>query len=585
MQSDIERIKEKLSILEVVSPYVKLTQSGGSFKGLSPFVSEKTPSFFVSPDKGLYHCFSSGKGGDMFTFIQEIEGVDFRGALKILADKSGVTLSTKGEGDTQSERSELLDLLEKACQLFEANLQRNPDVQNYVLSRGIENSMRSHFRIGYAPPSFDFITSALGSYGVDILFKAGLVRKKDTGKMYDYFRDRVMFPLFDAQGTIVGFSGRAFGKDTTPKYLNSPESPLYDKSSLLYGLDRGKQSIRNLDCVILVEGQVDLVLSHQIGFTNTVAVSGTGLTEKHLKSIKYLTSNIIIAFDADKAGINSAVRSATKAIPLGFSVKMARITQGKDPADYIKEYGSDWKTVIKNARPISIQLASVCESMLGTRERFVKVVSKTILPLIGLEKSEIMKDKLITDLARETDLERSSLLKELSQFSHSEMRESQLPTPQSKPHMQSSDNDPVQRIIEDAKSVVEWYSLRKNIILFSEREIKEVEDLSEALLQFSSYQAYQDQIHLVRSEKIFWLDDRFEIVGDELKDRDVLLARTAYIHDLLFKVKMSLLEEEYRVLKKRRKDEPENEKELLESLARNMREREEVRAQLLNSAR
>ncbi len=281
MSSEVEQIKERLNIADVVGGYLKLEKAGQNFKAKCPFHNEKTPSFFVSPDRGSYYCFGCGAHGDIFSFVEAFEGVDFRGALKSLAAKAGVELKGGDRtGDNKKER--LYAAMEAAAEFFETELSNNSAARDYVLSRGITEKTIHSFRIGYAPSEWRTLRTHLEAkkFGINELFAAGLVKKNEKGDFYDVFRGRVMFPIADSSGRVVAFSGRTLDeKENPPKYFNTPETELYSKSHTLFGLDKAKSSIRKFDHAILVEGQMDLVMSHQAGFTNTVAVSGTALSE------------------------------------------------------------------------------------------------------------------------------------------------------------------------------------------------------------------------------------------------------------------------------------------------------------------
>jgi len=354
---NVQHIKERLNIVDVIGGYVKLTKAGKNYKGLSPFRKEKTPSFYVSPDKGMYYDFSSGQGGDIFSFIQTMEGLDFKGALALLAERAGVELVHESKGSRDA-RERLYGALEDACAFYETKLAEHIPATTYLRERGLEEATMRSFRIGFAPDGWQTIRDFLEGtgYRMNELEQAGLVKKGDRGTYYDRFRSRIMFPLFDNAGRVIAFSGRIFGpaaddKDNA-KYLNSPETPLFDKGRVLYGYHKAKSFIRKYDCSILVEGQMDIVMSHQAGYMNTVAVSGTGLTPDHLALLDRLSKKLVLALDADSAGIASTARAATLALGRGMEVKVARVPLGKDPADCIKEDVEAWKQAVRSATHI-----------------------------------------------------------------------------------------------------------------------------------------------------------------------------------------------------------------------------------------
>jgi len=396
MSDEVQQIKDRLNIVDIVGQYVKLTKAGKNFKGLSPFANEKTPSFFVSPDKGMYYDFSSGQGGDIFSFIQKMEGVDFKGALQILAEKAGVTLHQESK-DSKDARERLYIILEEATRFYETKLLENKDALTYLKTRGLEESTTRSFRLGFAPNDWRVIMEYLSKkgYAEKELEQAGLIKKGENGRYYDRFRSRIMFPIMDTAGRVIAFSGRIFGepaKDTkNAKYLNSPETPLFDKGRILYGYHKAKQMIRKYDFTILVEGQMDLVMSHQAGYGNTVAASGTGLTDDHLALIDRLSKNLVMAFDADSAGIASNGRAATLALLRGMDVKVAKVPLGKDPADCIKEDATKWKEAVRDSKHvvdfyIDILLTEAKEKNYNQRQIILRA-RDMILPYIQKVKS------------------------------------------------------------------------------------------------------------------------------------------------------------------------------------------------------
>src|SRR3989344_3168081 len=363
MPTPVEQIKARLSAKDVISSCIKLDKAGGSYKALCPFHNERTPSFNVSPSRDGYYCFGCNRGGDIFTFVQEIEGVDFTGALRILADRDGVELKRENI-EAKSERERLLAVKEEATNFYEEHLEDNSAAKEYLIGRGLEAGTIRSFRIGYAPLDWRLLYEHLRAkkFLDGEIEKAGLTKKAEGKGYYDRFRGRIMFPIFDIGGRVVAFSGRGFGEQKPPdgsdvaKYINSPETSLYDKSATLFGYDRAKMAARKQNFAILVEGQMDLIMAHQAGTENTVAVSGTALTERHLALLKRLTDNLVFAFDADDAGLAATGRAFQIALSLGMNVRVAAIPDGKDPADYIeknaKEKPEAWAEVIASSKHI-----------------------------------------------------------------------------------------------------------------------------------------------------------------------------------------------------------------------------------------
>lgn len=359
MSSAVEQIKSRLNIVDVVGSYIKLERSGGNFKARCPFHNEKTPSFYVSLDRESYHCFGCDKGGDMINFVEEIEGVDFLGALKILADKAGIKIEKEGSYGN-SKKGRVFELLEEATDFYRKELIKNPSALEYLKNRGLCGETIKKFKIGYAPEGWRNIYDLLKKkkYADEEMEAAGMVIKSEKG-YYDRFRGRIMFPIFSGSGNVIGFSGRILIKQNTSsndkdqaKYINSPQTIVYDKSNVLYGINYAKVPIRSKGKCILVEGQMDLIMSHQVGIENAVAVSGTALTEEHLNQISKLADNITMAFDGDSAGLKASERAINSALKLGMEVKLARLPEGLDPADIIKNKKEDWEMIVDGSKHI-----------------------------------------------------------------------------------------------------------------------------------------------------------------------------------------------------------------------------------------
>ena len=417
MGGDVETIKGRLDVAEVIGGYVKLEKAGKSLKARCPFHSEKTPSFYVSPLRQSYYCFGCGAKGDIFTFVQEIEGVSFREALKSLGDKAGVELKGTSSLVARSEKEKLRQALEVAMQFFEKELKASEEAKKYLAGRGIEEHSISSWHLGLAKAEWRSLYNHLLTLGFnkEILLKAGLV-KPVTGNAkepYDVFRDRIIFPLLDANGEVVGFSGRALSKDTEPKYLNSPDTVLFTKSELLYGLDIAKSEIRKKNFAVLVEGQIDLVLSHQAGVANTVASSGTAFTQAHLERLRRLSPRIILAFDGDKAGRAAAEKATDLALSLGLEVKVAKLPEGKDPADLAKEDPNKWKEVLRQAKPAIEHFLELLLEAEKDRRKLGKLIEARLLPKVALLSSSMERSHFISLIARKTDIKEEMIWEDL----------------------------------------------------------------------------------------------------------------------------------------------------------------------------
>ncbi|MDP2655872.1 MAG: DNA primase [bacterium] len=405
----VAEIKERLSIQDIVSPYVKLKRAGKSLVGLCPFHKEKTGSFHVSSERGSWHCFGCGIGGDGFSFIEKIEGVDFKGALKILAEKAGVTIeySSGAHKEEQSKKEKLRALMSRASEWYAGKLTGSP-AEKYAKSRGLSDKTISAWRLGYAPDEWRALLEAFTTEGFKIeeLLSAGLIKEADgkQGTYYDRFRNRLMFPIRDSAGRVVAFTGRALASDDLAKYLNSPETELYHKSEILFGMNVAKDAIRVRKFTMLVEGQTDVLHAHQAGFENAVALSGTALSEKHLALMKRYSDNLMLVLDADPAGLNASARSAALALHSGLRVKAARLPSGKDPADLISEDSKDFAKRVTNAKPIvEFFLAELAERERDAH-RLLRSAEAIVLPLISAMPSPMEREHFIQSTARALSL-------------------------------------------------------------------------------------------------------------------------------------------------------------------------------------
>ncbi len=430
MSSPTVEIKERLSIVDVISSYITLEPSGINYKAKCPFHNEKTPSFFISTERNSYYCFGCSAKGDIFSFVENFEGVDFRGALKTLANRAGVPLVYENK-EVVDARDVLYEIMESATLYFEENLKSNNDARQYLHDRGLTDETINTFRIGFAKDQWRSVSDYLIGKGFkeSDIERAGLIKmgdKKDKdGKssFYDRFRGRIMFPISDTSGRIIAFSGRIFGRDDAieAKYINSPDTPLFNKSNVLFGIDKAKLAIRKKGYAVVVEGQLDLLMSHQMGITNTVAVSGTALSSSttdatnalnNLGLIRRLTTNVIFAFDGDSAGVRAAGRSALIALSLDMQVKIAVLPEGKDPADIIKENESQWKDILKGSTNIiSFYIDRICTSTDDAHARG-RQIREIVFPYINASKSAIDQATYIKEINIKTGIPESALMKD-----------------------------------------------------------------------------------------------------------------------------------------------------------------------------
>jgi len=349
-----EEIRSKLNIEDVIGEYVQLKRAGRNYKGLSPFNAEKTPSFMVSPEKHIWYDFSSNRGGDIFAFVMEVEGLDFRGALELLARKAGVDLSQFKSGankDFSQKKERLYQILDLAAKFYQQSMVRSEKAVSYVFKkRGLSKEVVQQFRIGYSPATDDSLLRALlkRGYKEGDLRDAGLVVTR-RGRPSDMFRGRMMVPLADRNGRIVGFTARLIDdQPNAPKYINTPQTMLYDKGRQVFGLHLAKEAIRRAGYVVIVEGNLDVVSSHQAGIGQVVAAAGTALTEDHLRSLSRLASDIRLSFDRDKAGIAATERAIGIASKLGLQLSIITTPDGyKDPDEVIQADPQLWLKAIE----------------------------------------------------------------------------------------------------------------------------------------------------------------------------------------------------------------------------------------------
>lgn len=346
-----EEIRSRLNIEDVIGQYVQLKRAGRNFKGLSPFSQEKSPSFMVSPDKHIWHDFSSGRGGDVFTFVMEMEGVDFKGAMDILARRAGVDLSQyqKGDGSFGKKKERLFAASDLAAKFYQEVFKRSPTAIEYFKKRGLNKQIIADFKLGYSP-SNDELFKALTKRGFteQELRDAGLVVAR-RGRPSDMFRGRMMVSLMDAQGRPIGFTARIIRDEpNAPKYINTPQTLLYDKSRHVFGLHAAKESIRQRDYAVVVEGNMDVIASHQVGVKNVVATAGTALTEHHLRTLSRFSQDVRLCFDADKAGIAATERAIGIASNLGVNLSIVQLTNGaKDPDELIQKDVALWQAALQ----------------------------------------------------------------------------------------------------------------------------------------------------------------------------------------------------------------------------------------------
>ena len=423
MDSQVEEIKNKLNIVDVIGGYVKLSKTGVNYRGVCPFHSEKGPSFFVSPARQMWHCFGCGAGSSVFDFIMKIEGIEFGDALRILADKAGVQLKRENP-QLRTERARLYEICELACSFFEKQLGNSAygkDAKEYLLKRGITEESIKKWRLGYSPDTWQGLSDFLVGRGYtrDEIVKAGLAVQSDKGNNpYDRFRGRIIFPILDLNSHVIGFGARIFkeaDKKETAKYINTPQTMLYDKSNVLYGINYAKLAIRKQNQCVLTEGYTDAIMCHQAGFENTVAVSGTALTLRHLNTLKRYSDNLLLAFDMDLAGDNATKRGINLAQSEGFNLKIIDTYSGaKDPAEIILENPQNWSDSIEKARSImDYYFDTALAHFDKNTPQGKKEIGKIVLPAIKRLQNKIEQSHWVQKLSQKLGVSESAILDEL----------------------------------------------------------------------------------------------------------------------------------------------------------------------------
>ncbi len=434
MSSSTEEIKNRLDIAEFIGSYVRLQKAGNTFKACCPFHSEKTPSFVVSPARQMWHCFGCGKGGDAFSFLMEIEGHDFPEALKILADRTGVVLP-EHDNAAHTEKDRLLKIMEAAASFFQKKLNESAEASSYLESRGLSKELIEEFRIGFVPHDWQELTKALGAsgfsgpelekVGLAILHQPTAQTQSSTARYYDRFRGRIMFPIFDYQGRVIAFGGRLFEipgeapRDKEAKYINTPETPLYSKSRVLYGMHKAKMPISREGACIIVEGYMDLLMAYQAGTHHVVASSGTALTTDQVQLIKRLTTTALAAFDMDVAGQAAAERGIELLLKEGVDVKVIKLSGVKDPADAVQKDPDLWRQAVLTARPL-IQFyidMAVSRHNPATPEG-KREVERTVLPRIALLSSELERAHWVVEVSALLRVSEQAIWTALSRQKH-----------------------------------------------------------------------------------------------------------------------------------------------------------------------
>lgn len=529
-----DQIKENLSITDVVSTYIRLEKSGAQFRARCPFHNEKTPSFYVSPERRSFHCFGCQASGDIFSFVEKIENIPFFEALKILADRAGISLK---DSQKNKEESRLISLLKETTLHFEENLKRSSEGREYLLSRGLTEETIKTFHIGFAKNEWRdlFIFLASKGYSPEEMEEAGLMIKTEKG-YYDRFRGRVMFPIRNVSGATVGYSGRILPSLVDPsvaqgKYVNSPETSLYHKSKILFGYDTAKKVMNETKEVVIVEGQMDLCMSYQSGIENTIAVSGTAFTDDHINLIKRFCDRVILSFDSDNAGQNALKKSAMLCLLAGLDVYVVGDLGTKDPADLIMQDKELWYDAIKNKSHIIESLTKkIIKEEKDERILGKKIVSD-ILPFLRAIQSPIDRNHFLKFISQKTKINEQTLQEELLRINTTinETKETSIIKPQI----------PKKEMLA-----------REIIALIKLKDLKDSDHVKDLEIDIT---IFPDQII---EEEIFKIEEKLTSGNSEI-----------YFKDLIKSYQREIYNEKIEILQKKLRDGTENEEEIMKELS------------------
>jgi len=500
---DIQEIKSRIDIIDIIQEYLPLKPAGsGSFKGLCPFHGENTPSFFGNRPRQSWHCFGCDQGGDLFDFVIQMEGMEFREALELLAQKAGITLTSQPPKD-RSEKQRIFEVNAIASKWFRNQLLKNPSADHaraYAETRGIDDLNGDIWKIGYAPDGWDAMPDALKAEGIsqNELVLAGLAGQRQTGSgIYSRFRDRLMFTISDRNGNIVGFTGRLLSPDAKEaKYVNTPETTVYKKGEILYGLDKAKGEIKRNDLVVVVEGNMDVISSHIHGIQHVVASSGTALTELQLHLLKRYTLNLAFAFDADAGGIAAAKRGVDLARQMGFTIRMILLPENvaKDPDELIRKDLAQWKDAIVNAPEYIEWLYRLSFRNWGGHDPQSKQkIAQDLLPEFLRIPSPIERDSWVVRLADDLGVSTDAIRDAIRNAQRAQQKTKQTPNPEarkSKTAPEKTESAPEKTRLESLREQLMAYVLiQPDLRKLAESVIPEYTPASEEIEERASFLA------------------------------------------------------------------------------------------------
>ena len=581
--SQTEEIKSKIDIVDLIREYIEVKAVGANFQALCPFHREKTPSFVISPEKQIWHCFGCGKGGDVFSFVMEMDKLDFKEALEILAQRAGVTLSASSSR-RHSKKQRLVSLLNTATDYYARQLNQKSEGQkarDYLLKRGLNRESINLWSIGYSPDSWDDLIKYLKSlsYTDEEIFQAGLsVKKEERNSYYNRFRGRIMFPIKDQNGQVLGFSARIAPdleeKNQMGKYINSPQTEIYDKSRVLFGLDQAKNPIKEQGYSIFVEGQMDVIICHQFGYKNVVASSGTALSSHQLTSIKKFSDKIAFAFDMDKAGQLAADRGIEEAMKLDMRIKVIVLPSDfEDPADCLLKNPEAFKNSLKNSLPMMEYFfnKNLADRDLDNLEE-KRVVAKNILEMIVKLKSSLDQDYWFKRLSEALNIEEKILRETASDFSK---------TPNYRYNAEDKEETEILDISREEKLIELFLSLLfkfPDLINVAENKL-EIDYLLKAnfqsfyrnlIIYYNKFRSldYQEFRKYLKDESVdnVSLLDRLSLLGERdyydyshESAKDELLKTISEIKKLIYQKEISHLEKEIQTAEREGRDEKINE--------------------------
>ncbi|HEY6952544.1 MAG TPA: DNA primase [Bacteroidota bacterium] len=519
----IEQVRSSNDIVDVISSYVRLKKRGKSYIGLCPFHQEKTPSFTVSADKQMYHCFGCHKGGNVFTFVMDHDKVAFTEAVRILASRVGIVIPEGPVTEAQTEQEHLYNACRFAGQVFHDNLTKTDEGRGaleYFHNRGFTDETIRTFGLGYSLQSWDSLLTRALKEGLtaEYLHKAGLVRLREDSSPYDYFRGRAMFPIFTATGRVVGFGARKIRDDDAiaGKYINSPETSIYNKSRVLFGLFHAKEAIRSEERALMVEGYADLISLYQAGIQNVVASSGTALTEEQLLLLARYSKTIVLVYDADSAGSDATMRGVDLALAQDFDVRVVRLPQGEDPDTYVRKYGAKEFRKIVDASVSFIDFKAqrfYQEGAFATPERKVEAV-RSIVQSIAKMKDELRRNFYVKEVAEKYDIYESVIYRELERWisedkrtfqrektaDHREPSEAQTveqPASWGEGSVPPEERDILKLLMEGGNEIVEYIVSNVPVNELSDKRIQAVASLVLEHRQSGTFNGVESFIHLV----------------------------------------------------------------------------------------